>query len=75
MSYSSHPRVVQVDIDLVDIGVDGVRAVFNSTTGEKVHGQLEMAPDEVLYFCWERTQSPKISDAELRRRWKANHDT
>ncbi len=43
---------------------------FCATTGEKIRGDLEMTPDEVLYRAWAQTQPIHLKEPQLRQLWK-----
>lgn len=49
----------------------GQRSAFDAHTGVKVRGDLEMAPDQVLFLAWKQKQSPSLSDKKLRALWAA----
>lgn len=43
---------------------------FDATTGERLSGDLDLAPQEALYLAWRQKQSPSLSERALRRRWE-----
>jgi hypothetical protein len=44
----------------------GKASTFSSSTGEKIRGDFDMEPSEVLYMAWRQTQSPKLNETQLR---------
>jgi hypothetical protein len=45
-------------------------SAFDSKTGAKLWGNLDMNPEEVLYCAWAQTQSVNLSERQLRDRYR-----
>ena len=49
---------------------DGL-SIFDAETGRRLSGPSSLVPDDVLFFAWRQTQSSRLTNQQLRKKWEA----